>query len=50
MQVYGVGLRLGGVVERHVGAGDEEEEGGDVAAVGDGADAPVIFEDCAVGV
>ncbi len=44
VQGYGVGLGAGGVVDAHVLARDEEEERGDVAAVGDGADAPCVFE------
>lgn len=50
VQGYGVGLVEGGVSTAHVLARDEEEERGDVAAVGDGTDAPGVFENGFVGV
>ncbi len=43
-------LVAGGVVQGHVFSRHEEEDGGDIAAVGDGADAPSFFERCGVGV
>ncbi len=39
-----------GVVQGHVFPRHEEEDGGDVAAIGDGADAPSFFERCGIGV
>lgn len=43
-------LVAGEVVEYHVFARDDEEDGGDVTAIGHGADVPGIFEGGGIGV